>query len=136
MSMSPERKKAQDKLRRKYGYSTSDNYGRGTILYKTSDEGYIRNGGYKVVSDMSIYMDNSIVWSYNSKGQSTPIGICMTEYKDNGKTVPKNKRYTKISQSEILLSLEELDLINTVAHQMAEENKWDEQAKEYKKRKK
>lgn len=134
--MSPERKKAQDKLRRKYGYSTSANYGRGTILYKTSDEGYIRNDGYKVVSDMSIYMDNSIVWSYNSKGQSTPIGICMTEYKDNGKTVPKNKRYTKISQSEMLLSLEEFDLINTVAHQMAEENKWDEQAKEYKKRKK
>ena len=29
--MSEIRKKAQDKLRRKYNYSTNDNYGRGTI---------------------------------------------------------------------------------------------------------
>ena len=77
-------------------------------------------------------MDSNIVWSFNDKGQSTPIEIRTTKYKDNGKTVPKDKRYTKTDESLILLSLEELNLINTVAHQMAEENKWDEQIKKYK----
>ena len=134
MSMSPERKKAQDKLRRKYGYSTNDNYGRGTILYKTSDDGYVHNDGHEVILDVSICMDSNIVWSFNDKGQSTPIEIRTTKYKDNGKTVPKDKRYTKTDETLILLSLEELNLINTVAHQMAEENKWDEQIKKYNKK--
>lgn len=132
--MSPERKKAQDKLRRKYGYSTNTNYGRGTILYKTSDAGYVHNDGHEVILDVSICMDSNIVWSFNDKGQSTPIEIRTTKYKDNGKTVPKDKRYTKTDESSILLSLEELNLINTVAHQMAEENKWDEQIKKYNKK--
>lgn len=135
MSMSPERKKAQDKLRRKYEYSTSTNYDRGTILYKTSDAGYVHNDGHEVILDVSICMDSNIGgWSFNDKGQCTPIEIRTTKYKDNGKTVPKDKRYTKTDESVILLSLEELNLINTVAHQMAEENKWDEQIKKYNKK--
>lgn len=133
MSMSPERKKAQDKLRRKYGYSTNTDYGRGTILYKAFDEGYTHNDGYKVVSDINICMGNRIIWSYDDKKQITPIEIETIEYKDNEKIASKDKRYTKIGRSVIYLSLEELDLIHTIAHQMAEENKWDEQIKEYKK---
>ena len=131
--MTPERKKAQDKLRRKYGYSTNDNYGRGTILYKAFDKGYTHKDGYKVVSDINICMDNRIVWSYGDKNTIAPIEIETTEYKDNGQDAPKDKRYMKIGRSIMYLSLEELDLIHAIAHQMAEENDWDGQIKDYNK---
>lgn len=129
MSMTDIRKKAQDKLRRKYKYSTNDNYGRGTILYKADTKVYHHIDGFDFVEDMNIIMDNNISWHPDS-----PIHIEITKYRDNGENVPKDKRYVKLGTNGIALTLEELDLIHTIAHQMSEENDWSGQIKEYKAR--
>ncbi len=130
MPMSLARKKAQDKLRRKYGYSTNDNYGRGTILYKEDPEVHHHIDGYDVTYDMNICMNNNIGWHSDS-----PIEIQISKYRDNGSTtVKKSNRYDKLSESFIFLSLEELDLIHTIAHQMADENDWNGQIKRHKQR--
>lgn len=126
MSMSKERKKAQDKLRRKYGYSTNNNYGRGTVLYKQCPDTITRDGN-KYVEDMNIVMNHNIHWNPTS-----PIQVYTSEYQDNGEKSPPGKRYEPISEHLILLSLEELDLIHTVAHQMALEYDWEGQAKKQK----
>ena len=128
MSMSDIRKKAQDKLRRKFGYSTNDNYGRGTILYKADSEVYCHIDGYEYVKDMNIIMDNNISWHPNSH-----IKINIAKYQDYGNKIPEEKRYTKLGENEIWISLEELDLIHVIAHQMADENDWAGQIKRSKK---
>ena len=129
MSMSDIRKKAQDKLRRKYKYSTNDNYGRGTILYKTDPSFYRHKDGYNTVYDMNIVMDNNISWH-----PDTPIEINITKYRDNGENAPEGKRYDELGTNGISISLEELDLIHTIAHQMSEENNWQKQIKDHKTR--
>jgi len=131
MSMTDIRKKAQDKLRKKYKYNTSDNYGRGTILYKAGMNVHHHIDGYYFVEDMNIIMDSNI-----SLHADTPIEIEITKYRDNRENVSKDKQYVKLGTNGIVLSLEELDLIHTIAHQMAEENNWSEQLKRYKTRKK
>ncbi len=126
--MSNIRKKAQDKLRRKYNYSTNDNYGRGTILYKEDTESYHYIDGYDITYDMNICMDDNIRLHPNS-----PIEICISKYRDNGGvSAEKPNRYEKLSDNSISISLEELDLIHTIAHQMAEENDWSGQTKLHK----
>ena len=123
--MSEIRKKAQNKLRRKYNYSTNDNYGRGTILYKEDPETYHHKDGYDFTYDMNICMDNNIISHPNS-----PIEIRISKYRDNGGVfAEKPNRYEKLSDNSISISLEELDLIHTIAHQMAEENDWAGQIK-------
>lgn len=126
--MSEIRKKAQNKLRRKYDYTTSDNYGRGTILYKEDPETYHHRDGYDFTYDMNICMDNNIGWHSDK-----PIEICIGKYRDNGGvSAEKPNRYEKLCDSSISLTLEEFDLIHTIAHQMAEENDWDGQIKRHK----
>ena len=132
MPMSDIRKKAQDKLRKKFGYSTNDNYGRGTILYRQDSESHkiYSNDEYGITYDINIVMNNRLF------GSQKPIEICTTQYADYGKDVPEDKRYKKLHEHTAFLSLEELDLIHAIAHQMAEENDWDLQIKEWKKKRK
>ncbi len=129
MSMSDIRKKAQDKLRRKFGYSTNDNYSRGTILYKADPEVYHHIDGYDCVKDMNIVMDNNLSCHPNSH-----IEINIAKYQDHGEKAPEGERYTKLGENGIWISLEELDLIHTIAHQMSEENDWAGQMKSRKTR--
>ena len=120
MSMTQERKKAQDKLRRKYGYSTNDNFGRGTILYKADDDVRHDEKGQDYVFDVNFIMDNRL-------SDEKPIQIMTRGYLDKGEGLPDKERYEERMQYRIELTLEELDLIHEIAHKMAEENNWDEQ---------
>ena len=133
--MSDIRKKAQDKLRRKFGYSTNDNYGRGTILYKADKRIYHKCEGYDVVRDMNVVIDSRIPWhQFDLSEVPSPIDINIASYKDYGEAAPENKRYVHIGEIGITLSLEELDLIHTIAHEMADENDWNGQIKRHKQR--
>ena len=125
MSMSEIRKKAQDRLRRKFGYRTSDNYNRGTILYK---EGRMNTRNGKTwCHDINIEMDNNAYWIIDDRSEPEPITIQTAEY------VHGRNGFQKQSEHRITMTLEELDLIHAIAHQMSEENDWEGQAKEYKK---
>lgn len=124
MKMTKIRKKAQDKLRRKYGYSTNDDYGRGTILYKADEEVHQSAYGYDYVNDLNIYMDGNISWHPDSQ-----IRFGISKYRDDGVNAPEGQRYIELGTNEISITLEELDLIHTIAHQMSEENDWQGQIK-------
>ena len=128
MPMTKERKKAQDKLRRKYKYYTCSDV-RTTSLFR---EG-VMTDTCNNVSDLTVWMDCGI-WHYPGEKPS-PIHIELVKYKDNGEHVPKETRYEKLGEIEVRISLEELDLIHFIAHEMSKENDWEGQIKRYKKRK-
>ena len=138
MNMSTLRKKAQDKLRRKFKYSTNDNYGRGTILIK-SDESVrysqrLDNGqfvDYDECYDLAVVMENRVY----STSSGNPIRFHITKFQDFGENALAENRYKELGEYSVGISLEELDLIHQIAHEMAVENDWEGQIKEHKKRK-
>ena len=131
MAMSEKRKKAQDKLRKKYNYKTNTNYERGTILYKKSvDPDFNPADNDKIIYDINIIMNKQLLFTKTE--ESNDIIIQTSSYYDAG-FCPEDVRYKHIMDHEIVLSLEELDLIHEIAHQMAEENDWKKQIKNYKK---
>ena len=107
--MSPERKKAQDKLRNKYGYSTNTNYGRGTVLG--------RAGSLGVGGDI---VDVSFVADKRQNG-APQIWLYTTKYHDHGEKADEKNRYEKMSEHVVSLSLEELKLVCEVVEQMSKE---------------
>ena len=125
MSMSDIRKKAQDKLRRKYGYSTNTNYGRGVILYRQDTKSYKLNptDDYNIVHDLNVVMNNR---PYSTDKQ---IEIHTTQYKDYGDDAPEDEWYEMLHDHTIYFSLEELELLYTVAREIAKENNWSSQIK-------
>ena len=118
------RRKAQNKLRRKFGYSTNDNYNRGTILEKGGEPytAYQNRKSYTAIDDIHFVMD----WRIDS--ENTQIDIYTERYsvygKENGET-----GYEKIGECHVSMSLEELDLIHAIAHEIAEEGDWNGQVK-------
>ena len=128
MSMSDIRKKAQDKLRRKYGYSTNTNYGRGVILYRQDSDSHELHSanGDKIVHDLNICVNNRI---HDTQNQ---VEFHTTQYIDHGEDAPEDGRYEQLHNHTIYFSAEEFDLLATVIHQMAEENDWKDQIQHYK----
>lgn len=128
--MTDKRKKLQDKLRRKFGFSTNNNRNRGTILIKPNATviNYISEGGikYSIVRDLAVVMDSTIRNKF-------PIYLHITEYTDYGEKVPEDERFKENDDYFIPLSLEELNIINDIANEMNEENDWIDQIKKEKK---
>lgn len=92
------RKKLQDKLRRKYGYKTNTNYGRGTVLEKIDGDTY-----FCVVMDHHIYKvpygDSDILIAYYDKDDNLQ------------------------KECKITLTKEEISLIGKIADEMIKETK-------------
>ena len=113
-------------------------YGRGTILIK-SDEPVrysqrMENGqfvDYAECYDLAVVMDNRVY----ATSSGNPIRFHITKFQDFGEKVSVEKRYKELGEYSVGISLEELDLIHQIAHEMAEENDWDGQIKDHKKRK-
>ncbi len=111
--MTPKRKKAQDKLRRKYGYHTESN-ATGISIYKennTLDPGSKSIFGNRTFN-LCIEGDNRII-------NDRPIKIEIDD--------PDTNQFMLLS-----ISSEELDLLATIFHELAEESNWKSQIRKMK----
>ena len=86
---------------------------------------------YDECYDLVVVMDNRVY----ATSSGNPIRFHIAKFQDFGEKVPAEKRYKELGEYSVGISLEELDLIHRIAHEMAEENDWDGQIKEHKKRK-
>jgi hypothetical protein len=75
-------------------------------------------------------MDNNTSW--HSRPEA-PIEFQITRYYDNGEGLPPKERYTHAVESRVFLSVEELDLICTIAHEMSDQYDWPGQLKKRRK---
>ena len=124
MTMSEARKKILNKLRKKFRYSTNTNYNRGCIVEKPGQLSpcFYNEFGieYRKVTDFAVVLSNRI-------HEKECIEFCLAKYKDYGESFKGGERYQKIEDATILISLDELDLIHQLAHEMAQERDWEGQ---------
>jgi len=129
--ISDARKKLQDNLRRKFGWSTNTDYGRGCCLNKgdTQDNEAAKKTGHVVSRDKDgreYYTINDICISisdkYHSHGDKN-ISIYSTQYAEYAGEDGK-PAYKELSKHCNELSFEELELIYQIAKQMKEEGRF------------
>lgn len=99
------RKKLQAKLRRKWGYQTNTNKGRGTVLIKPWA---YKNGDF--VTDLTFAISSEV-------GVTDKHRICI--YETDYDTVTG----VESGESRTYLSLEELDVICAIAHELIEKER-------------
>lgn len=125
MAMTERRKKILSKLRRKFKYSTNTNYNRGCIVEKPGQicPCFYSEFGvqYQKVTDFAVVLSNRI-------SEKECIEFHLTKYKDYGES-KDGEQYQKVADATVMLSLDELDLIYQLAHEMAEEHDWKGQLK-------
>lgn len=115
MSMSKKRKNLQAKLRRKYNYQTSTDYGRGVMLIKPNAETYLlpHRDIDKHVVDMALYIDAYQVRRIMSGDKSKHLKeLCLhlTKHRPT-----ENNCWEEADKMEIYLSFEELELLYNIA---------------------
>lgn len=110
MAMTKKRKNLQDRLRRKFGWSTNTNYNRGTILEKPEASSHL-NHDPKYVTDLCVnFHDYGIRREiFEGNGRSS-IEITLYKYKIN-----EDETYTMTEALAGRISLDELELIYKIA---------------------
>lgn len=103
--MTEMRKKLQAKLRRKWGYQTNADKGRGTVLIKSRA---YKDGDF--VTDLAFAISNEVLVDDKHR-------ICI--YETDYDTVTG----VEAGESMAYLSLEELDAICAIAHEVIEKEK-------------
>lgn len=119
MSMSKLRKKLQDKLRRKYRWSTNTNYNRGCNLIKEGAVRHLLHKENKWVIDFAIYHDNiRIRDSLRNRNPEYEIQMWLTRSKplDDG-------NWKTIEQIPLYFSFEEFELLYNILKEHREEVK-------------
>ena len=121
MSMSKIRKKLQDKLRRKYSWSTNTNHNSGAMLIKPNASSHMTARKDKYVIDLSVYIDDYIA-KRKLRGSKEShawgeIVLYLTKYNQQADGTFKYDR----PQLEVRLSFEELELIYNIAKEYIEE---------------
>lgn len=110
MRISKMRKKLQDKLRRKYRWSTNTDYNRGCNLIKSNAATHLLHDTNKWVIDLAIcHGDMEIHESLRKKNQNHEIQLWLTKLipLDDGswKTIEKTPIYFSFEEFELLYSI-------------------------------
>lgn len=121
MPMSKIRKKLQDKLRRKYSWSTNTDHNSGAMLIKSNASSHMNARKDKYVIDLSVYISDYIARKkiHDSKKSHDlrEIVLYLTKCKQQSDGTFKYDR----PQLEAYLSFEELELIYNIAKEYIEE---------------
>lgn len=119
MKISEEIKKLQDEMIKKYNYIIGNNHSGSTaFIKKNAGEDSWCLGISREVYELVIFMSHL----YEGPEQIT---IYTTQYTEYANPEDEDKKLEKKSRHFVKISLEELDLLCAIAHQIAKENGWD-----------
>ena len=119
MSMSKIRKRLQDKLRRKYHWSTNTNYNRGCNLIKQNASTHLLHEKNKWVIDLAICHDDlKISEALKNKNPQYEIQLWLTK-----STPLDNGSWKTVEETPIYFSFEEFELLYNILKEHREEVK-------------
>lgn len=111
MGMTKKRKSLQNKLRRKFKWSTNTNYNRGTILIKPNASTHLYHEPRYVI-DIAFDVDDYALRRRFLSGIGNDVQLTLTKY-----DIRNDGLYEQVDEITSYISLEELELICKIARE-------------------